>query len=255
MSVIALFAHPGHELRALGWCMRHRPAVAFLTTGQGSTDKSRLATSTGILSEIGCRVSPCSGSLTDREVYAAMLENRPERIAAFFDSVLEEYDEGVDRLIFDRTEGFNPAHDLVGILGSRLAAGIASRRGGVAPIARAISLETLPGEDQEHPDSTELCRCTDEELEKKLRLARAYSELALEVTAAIQEVGIEPFRTEWGHRIDPRRSLEECIPLKPAFEVFGEERVSRRIYSEVLRRDAHLIPFLRHLLQQLRFRR
>jgi len=255
MSVIALFAHPGHELRALGWCMRYRPTVIFLTNGQGSKDKGRLATSVGILNEIACRVCPRSGSFTDREVYDAILADRPEAVANFFNSVLEEHGEQVDRLIFDRTEGFNPAHDLVGVLGQQLARGFSRGRAGAESAAWAISLEALPGEDQEHPDSVELCRCTDQELQLKQTLAQSYQELAPEVAGAIRQVGAESFRTEWGRRIDPGRSLEESVPSKPAFESYGEERVKQGLYTRVLRRDAHLLPFLRHLLQQLKLRR
>ena len=255
MSVIAIFAHPGHELRAFGWCMRHRPTVFFLTTGQGSEDKGRLATSLGILNEIGCRVSARSGSFSDREIYAAMLAGRPEEVAEVFNSVLEEHGDRVDRLIFDRIEGFNPAHDLVGVLGREMAHRISSGRSGAKPSAWEISLESLPGEDEEHPDSGELCRCTDEELQRKLSVARSYAELAPEVLRAIREVGVEAFRTEWGHRVDPGRSVEESVPNEPAFERYGEERVRQNIYSHVLRRDDHLLPFLRHLLQQLKWGR
>ncbi len=255
MSAIAFFAHPGHELRVLGWCMRHRPTVCFLTNGQGSKDKGRLERSVDLLSAIGCRVSTRSGSISDREVYGAMLEDRPEAVADFFTSALEEVGDRVDRLVFDRIEGFNPTHDLVGVLGRRMEQAISKGRRGAKPSAWAISLEALPGDDEHHPNSRELCRCTDEELELKLAFAQSYQELAPEVVEAIRRVGAETFRTEWGHPIDPGLSLEELIPSKPEFERFGEERVRDGIYSRVLRRDDHLLPFLRRLLKQLAFYR
>lgn len=251
MSALAFFAHPGHELRVLGWCMRHRPTVCFLTNGQGSTDKGRLERSVDLLTEIGCRVSTRSGSMSDREVYGAMLEDRPEPVADFFTSALDEVGDQVDRLVVDRIEGFNPTHDLVGVLGRQVAQAISIAPGGAKPSAWAVSLEALPGEDEHHPSSAELCRCTDEEFESKLNLARSYQEIAPEVVAAIRRVGAEAFRTEWGHPIDPGLSLEELIPSKPEFERFGEERVRAGIYSRVLRRDDHLLPFLRRLLKQL----
>jgi hypothetical protein len=251
MPAIAFFAHPGHELRALGWCMRHRPMVAFLTNGQGSKDGGRLATSVGILNEIGCRLSRRSGRLADREAYEAILEERPEVIEETFHSILEEIDEQPDAIIFDRTEGFNPTHDLVGVLGRELARRLSSGRGGAKPAQWAISLEALPSDDERHPDAEELCRCSDEELARKVRLAESYRELAPEVAEAIRTSGAEAFRTEWGHRIDPRLGVEQLIPLEPAFERYGEERVRRGIYTKVLRRDEHLLPFVRSLLKRL----
>ena len=251
MSTIALFAHPGHELRALGWCMRHRPTVIFLTNGQGSGEKGRLATSVRILTEIGCRVGAQSGTFADREIYEAILEGRADTVARFYRSVLEKLNEPVERLIFDRTEGFNPTHDLVSLLGRQLARRIADGRNGSKPSAWAISLEALPCDDELHSDSDELCRCNDEELQLKLKLAESYEELAAEVADAIRQAGAEAFRTEWGRRIDLGLSLEESVPNQAAFERYGEERVRQGIYSRVLRRNDHLLPFFRNLLGQL----
>ena len=251
MSTVAFFAHPGHELRVLGWCMRHKPTVIILTDGQGSQAKGRLARSVDILRKIGCRVHSRSGLLSDRDAYEAILAERPEAVARFFVSVLEEIDLHVDQLVFDRIEGFNPTHDLVGVLGRLLGQRLESGRSETKLSQWAISLEALPGEDKHHPDARELCRCTDPELELKLELAQSYDELAPEVERAIRQAGVETFRTEWGHRIEEGLALEQLIPSKPAFERHGEERVARKIYSRVLRRDEHLLPFLRRLFDQL----
>jgi len=251
MSALALFAHPGHELRVLGWCMRTKPTVVILTDGQGSQDKGRLERSVGILNEIGCNVWSRSGSISDRETYEAMLAGRPDAIARFFLSVIDELDPRLDQLVFDRTEGFNPTHDLVGVVGRHLGKRLSSGRAETGPSQWAISLETLPGEDEQHPDAHALCRCTDPEFELKQRLSQSYDELAPEVERAIRQAGVETFRTEWGHPVAAGVDLEMLIPSKPAFERHGEERVARGVYSRVLRRDDHLLPFLRRLLTHL----
>ena len=168
MSTAALFAHPGHELRALGWCMRHKPKVFFVTNGQGSRERGRLETSLRILKEIGCDASPLSGCFSDGEIYEAMLANRPQKIAEFFRSVQRELDGGMfQQLIFDRVEGFNPTHDLVALLGRELAQVMARGRPKTEFSVCGISLEASPEDDERHPAAVEICRCTDEEVTVK----------------------------------------------------------------------------------------
>jgi len=45
-----IIAHPGHELRVHYWLEQAKPAVCVLTDGSGRTQKSRLDSTTGVLS-------------------------------------------------------------------------------------------------------------------------------------------------------------------------------------------------------------
>ena len=48
-----IISHPGHELRVHHWLEQAKPAVCVLTDGSGHTQRSRLDSTTGVLSGAG----------------------------------------------------------------------------------------------------------------------------------------------------------------------------------------------------------
>ena len=71
-----VIAHPGHELRVHGWLEQARPEVFVLTDGSGHTGRSRLASTSRLLARAGARPGCIYARLTDRDLYATLLDGQ-----------------------------------------------------------------------------------------------------------------------------------------------------------------------------------
>ena len=90
----------------------------------------------------------------------------------------------------------------------------------------------------------------DAQLERKVRAARSYPELAGEVDAALGAHGADLFRTECLRPVEPpaigapahgARQLTTSEAL-PFYEQFGAARVAAGAYGRLIRRREHLDP-------------
>src|SRR5688572_24311071 len=70
---VLIVAHPGHELRILGWMQLAQPLICVLTDGSGSQGEGRLSSTGGVLERTGARPGAVFGRMADKEVYAALL--------------------------------------------------------------------------------------------------------------------------------------------------------------------------------------
>ena len=104
-------------------------------------------------------------------------------------------------------------------------------------------------------DERTLCiELDDEALERKLRTAQAYAELADEVTAALTAWGADAFRREYLQLVDAADQLETG-DAPPFYEQFGEERVASGVYDRVIRYRTHVKPLADALRQHAADRR
>jgi hypothetical protein len=158
----------------------------------------------------------------------------------------------VSCLVFDPPDGYNPSHDLC-----RLLAGAALER------ARQLT-GSLPG-GYEYQLPTRPCRArgrwgagavrlelSAEEVERKLRAARAYEPLRRDVESTLARVGAEVFRAESFFPVRDHLAFPGPPESPPYYETCGEERVAAGTYPEVLRHEQHMRPFAEYLLGWLR---
>jgi hypothetical protein len=228
-------AHPGHELRVHGWLTQSRPDVFILTDGSGHSAKSRLQSSARVLEETGASQGSIFGRFTDREIYAALLE---QDVGLFADVAAELADALIARNITtvagDAVEGYNPTHDMCRLIVDT-AVLIVRRRGTAiencdfAVVGAGTSSPTM---------TVELDRAM---LDRKMRAAREYAEMESEVDAAIAGYAAADFCTE---RFRVRDAAASLAPpdAKPFYETHGERQVAAGFYRNVVRYREHVEP-------------
>lgn len=114
---LLVVGHPGHELRVHRWIERAAPVVCILTDGSGRDSAPRLCESLALLQGLGAQMGPLCGEFSDRQVYTHILDQNCD----FFVSLCERLTEvivtqGIDMVVSDAMEGYNPTHDLCEVL-------------------------------------------------------------------------------------------------------------------------------------------
>jgi len=233
-------AHPGHELRLHGWLEVARPTVLVLTDGGGSGKRSRLHSTSRVLARVGGTPGPVFGRLTDRALYAAILA---QDVALALDLVDELavtlVRDGVDYVVADALEGYNPAHDLCHVLVSAAVARAA--RGGHRVAHFDFPLVGRPDTGPSGQRSVTL-PLDDAALARKLFAARVYVGLGDEVETALAAHGVEAFGVEC---LRPLTSgTLHAVPPEdpPYYERYGAGRVAAGRYARVLRYREHFAP-------------
>jgi len=241
-QAVLIVGHPGHELRLHGWLESVRPAVMMLTDGSGPSGHSRLASSTTLLERAGAARGPIYGRLSDKAVYRAVLDHDVPLFIGLVDEMADVLvRDRIDCVVADGAEGYNPTHDICRLL-VNTAVTIAQQIRGTEIANLAFPLVARPDLAEPDPAGRMLCiELDDEALERKLRAARAYSELADEVTAALTAWGAEAFRKEYLRFVDARDPLEP-VETPPYYERHGEQRVASGVYERVIRYHTHVKP-------------
>jgi hypothetical protein len=222
-----------------------RPTVVVLTDGSGSTDQPRLDESLTLLAQVGARPATAFGALTDRAAYAALMAADPRPFVACIDALADTLiTEGVQAVLVDAAEGYNPVHDVCHWIGC--AATIRARAFGAGIDLFEVDLVS-------DPDSTgDGLRIVldDEAFRRKLEAISRYESLKGEADAAFERYGREAFRVEFLRRVvdDPPPPLSWI----PYYEQVGEERVRAGRYSSVLRYGAHVKPIIDTILESAR---
>jgi hypothetical protein len=243
-----VIAHPGHELRVHHWLERARPLVLVLTDGSGHTDRSRLASTTAVLERTGATPGPIYGRLSDRELYRAILAGD----AALFSDLADEIagilvKEGVEYVVGDAVEGFNPGHDVCRLLLNAALLRMEESHGrslGNFEILLDGGPQECPMEDQAEAIVLELDA---EAIARKLASARSYPEMAGEVAKALARHGEEPFRIECLRPVRYGLDIGRRFVHPPYYESYGEKQVAAGVYQEVLRFRQHLAPLAERL--------
>lgn len=245
-------AHPGHELALTGWLTMSRPTVFVITDGSGQLSRSRLHSTTKVLLRTGARPGSIYGHLSDKEVYEAMLGRD---VDLFLRMTFELADwmwlDGVDYVVGDSAEGYNPTHDVCRVIVGG-AVELASRLRG-RPIGNYEYVVTGQRSDcmTGRCGGTIKLELNDDALEKKIAEALAYPELAGEVESAIQRDGLEAFRHECFHPVDNRMSWIPERNGKPYYEKHGQAKVAAGKYGRTVRYAEHIVPLQRAFWEAL----
>jgi hypothetical protein len=239
-------AHPGHELRVYGWLERAKPLVFVLTDGSGRSGVPRLTWTTRILERAGAQPGPIYGTLSDRDVYDAILEHD----YALFEGLAHGLADAfvgfrVDYVVGDVDDGHNPAHDVCRFL-IEAAVALANRRIRSTLGNFDFVLVGRPDVWPSRSAATVSLPCDDDTLERKLDAARSYVPLAGEVEVALAELGKEGLRTEI-LRPRPLEVRETSVSQSPYYERHGEAEVAAGHYPRVLRYREHVLPLERRL--------
>lgn len=247
----ALFvAHPGHELRVHGWMETARPFAFVLTDGSGAQGRSRLASTLGVLDQVGAQPGPIFGRLTDRAAYDAVLAcdfglfiDLARELAAFL--VCHR----IATIVGDAREGYNPVHDVArAVIDSavRIAAS-----GGHAVRNLDFLVVDLPvggaAGDGAHAVPVELDAAA---LARKLKAARGFRELEAEVQSCLARFGPAAFQIEHLREVTAAREAVSVTP--PFYESFGAARVAEGRYAKVLRYTDHVLPLVRAIERHAR---
>jgi hypothetical protein len=234
-------AHPGHELRVLGWLRLARPLVFVLTDGSGATNRSRVPSTEGVLAEAGACPGSIFGRLTDREMYARLMRSD----VASFIQLTEELaagliDHGTEYIVGDASEGYNPTHDVCRLIINAAAVRVRAVTGREI-LNYDFTLVDRSDECSEEPQAhTMRIHLDDAMLSRKIKIAREYPEMAVEVETALAKSGIEAFRTECLRPVMPATPADP--ESAPFYETYGEQRVRSGVYAETLRYADHVRP-------------
>ena len=233
-------AHPGHELRLHRWLELTGPSVLVLTDGSGAEGLPRLAATSRLLAAAGAAPGPVYGRLTDRALYAAILARDATLAVGLVEELAATFvREGVDYVVADALEGYNPAHDLCHLLVSAAVARAAHAGRRVAQFDFPLIGPPAAGAPGE--PAVEL-RLDDAALARKLAAARAYAELGDEVEETLAAHGVESFGVECLRPLGPA-ALDAPPPGRPPFyERYGADQVAAGRYARVLRYREHFAP-------------
>jgi hypothetical protein len=240
---VLVVGHPGHELRVYGWMAAARPIVHVLTDGSGGTGKSRIDSTSAVLDGVGASRGGIYGRMSDRGIYAAMLDGDHDRFLALVDELADSFvRDRIDVVVGDAVEGFNPSHDVCRyvINAAVRVAAVAAQR----PIAcYAFPLDGAPAARPpgvgDVPVTVEL---DDRTLERKLQAAHGYAELKAEVDRALDQFGADPFRTEYLWPADLADPYIWDSHRVPFYESYGAQRVASGAYHRVVTFGQHVRP-------------
>lgn len=237
---LLIAAHPGHELRLYGWMVEHRPDVLLLTDGSGRSGRSRVDSSRHTLADAGATAGELFGEYSDRQFYDALLA--PE--ISFFIGLARRLAEILCArpyvaVVADPLEGYNPVHDLCRMLADAALAH-ATRLSGRTILNFDYAL--MDGSPPELDAGSIKLTLDDALLDRKLKAAFAYHELADEISRSVGELGERGHANEWLRAL-PSAVLHSVPPQDPpAYESYGEQRCRDGHYFTVIRYRQHLLP-------------
>lgn len=258
-------AHPGHELSVHGWLGLARPCVFVLTDGSGRDGRSRLKSTTEILSEAGAKPGGIYGRLADQAVYAALLSYNFDPLIRLVEELASTFlHEGVTYVAGDAVEGYNPTHDVCRLM-IGAAVEMANRAGGRAIANFDFSLMGRQDCLERLHDGAIRLDLDENAFARKIAAMQAYPELAAEVNAglngtmletlrpfpdlaaeveaALSGVGINTFRTECLRPVENRAGSNGLAKEPPFYERYGEKQVALGHYRHVIRYREHVLPF------------
>lgn len=238
-------AHPGHELRVHGWMVLAEPVVCVLTDGSGRSGQSRLVSTTRLLAQCGASQGAFYGRFKDADIYTAILEADFE----VFIDLVEELGQalvrdGVEYVVGDAIEGYNPIHDLCRNVIN--AAVELANRGKSNPIANFDFLVIgQPDLKSDESRGEEIWLRLDEvALARKLGAAESYLELRDDVAKMIKEAGSAAFRFEVLRPVISAVGTAGLVQEPPFYERYGEKQVSEGHYRRVIRYREHILPLV-----------
>ncbi len=236
-----VIAHPGHELRVYNWLSLVHPRVFILTDGSGPARKSRLHRTTSILSSLGVRNGSVYGRFTDRDLYSAILAHQ----VGLFVGIAAELAEALVRdrieyVVGDAIEGYNPVHDICRLI-INAAVKKACEMGNCVENFDVLLADKLAEETPLAATGIISIVVDERMVAEKLRVARDYSELAVDVKRVLAQEGIAALGTEYLRPVN-ENSYNLLSQEPPYYEVYGEKQVAAGRYQQVIRFHDHVLP-------------
>jgi hypothetical protein len=241
-------AHPGHELRLHGWLERAQPLLFVISDGSARA-QSRIPSTKAVLDAVGGIAGPIFGRFTDTELYRAIIDHDVDGVAEATRELGDALaSSGVEQVVCDAWEDYNPAHDLCRVMTS-----LAVER------ARAMSGRTIALYDYAVVGPTGatgakgeiVITLDDDALARKIAAARAFDALQNDVDEQLRD-GSDPFRVECLRPAPIEIDLRQHA-AQPAYELYGEARVAEGRYNAVLRYREHFAPFVEALVAAVAF--
>lgn len=236
-------AHPGHELLVHGWLEAAHPTVFVLTDGSGRCAQSRLGSTTQLLARAGAKPGSIYGRLTDRMLYASILNHDFD----LFIGLAEELAEGlvreeVEYIAGDAAEGAILGHDVW-----RLVAGAACEMANRAMGRRIVNFDFLiSGRLNSYqgapPPGAIWLELAEGALARKLAAAFRYKELKDLVDSMLRERGVDAFRFECLRPVDNRSGSDSRGDGPPHWEWWSEQQVMVGTYERAIRHREHVVP-------------
>jgi len=236
-------AHPGHELNLHRWLELTSPQVFVLTDGSGSSGQSRLSSTTRILSRTGAKPGAIYGRFSDRDVYRALVERDFKLFTELCDDLVHALGEqGIETIVGDAAEGYNPTHDVCRLL-VNAAVRVLERPGGSAIQNFDFSLTGPQGAcPPALRDRATWIHLDDAAVARKIEAARGFAELRDEVEARLRISGAEQLQLECLRPVDDRTGSYRLADVPPFYERHGEKRVAEGQYAHVIRYGEHVLP-------------
>jgi hypothetical protein len=238
-----IVAHPGHELRVYHWMERERPLYFCLTDGSGGAGQSRMASTNLLLESVGAMPGGLYGRYPDKDVYRLLLGGRLEVFVQLAQELADAFTAAaVECVVGDAVEGFNPAHDVCRFVIDG-AVYMAQCRTGRAIRNYEFALDGRP---DACPDAVQAeatwIRLDKTALDRKVASALQYPELRHEVNVALQRFGRAAFAVECLRPTTTHLMIDQFNRDPPAYERYGEIRVSEGRYDDIIRYRQHVLP-------------
>ena len=245
-STLAVFAHPGHELRALHALGSLQAKTLFLTDASASTGVSRIPLSVETLSQADIPPASRFKPIPDAALYRALMDQKIDLFTDLARQIARQIDRvSPDFVLTDSAEGYNPAHDICHFLSLA-----AARRSRTQPHVYDVALNHDPL-DFAHADPRD-CKVFDLDaaaIARKRGAIEAYVQRAGDMLAREAEGLLKQFGDQGQAREILRPALSRRAYFKafadtpPFFESHGLKRVREGKYSRALTRD-HVVPVI-----------
>lgn len=240
VNSVLIVAHPGHELLVHHWLERARPLVFVLTDGSGGADKDRSQQSRMTIENAGGACGEVFAEASDRDWYDDILLGDTRRFEDVVERIARQCAAGVDEIVCDRVELFNPVHDLANAVAHAVA------RSWTTGVRKSPSLNTYPIETpEEFPlmEANTVAALPEPALVRKQRAIAGYHALALEAPHYESLIDCERIVPD-----EPPFAWPAAPPCKPYYERFGEQRVRDGRYDRLITYARHVRPIALRLL-------
>jgi len=245
-----LLAHPGHELLVLTLVRRIKPLVTVLTDGSGSQAESRLTYSKALLAACGARTGAVFGAFSDKAGYERIQAGDAGYFVALRDRIAEDYlAAGIEAVISDALEYYNPMHDLACVLADGVARRLAQRRG--EPVLRAVIPIRPRGEVarwESGPDIAEL-DLTAQDRVFKSEAFEDYQPLASEIRSTREREGEGALR-EFLSPHEAMTQAEPSLAFEPFYESWGRRRIAEGVYTTLITYQDDVRPIAEAILRE-----
>ena len=212
------------------------PLVFTLTDGSGSRGESRTADSARIVSAVGGTLGSVFGEASDRDWYAAIIRGDRRLFRRIAQKISAEcVEHGVDYVVTDSVEYFNPMHDLCAALAGAVARWVATVTG------REVGLfdYAIERTDPDPSRATVVIHLDRNALKRKRAAAASIPPLAGEVARHGER---EAHARECLRTVPASRAWPPRAPDEPFYERLGRRRIAEGCYGALITYEEHVRP-------------